>query len=157
MVAAGQLGPGRAVLAARCRAVHNVPRANPRHTWRSAQFRPVKPLLHGQGWLEWDVQDLPPQSSPSPGRPALTAFLHGIEVRAWVFALNQCADPDRARKALALGLEDFVGRARDLPLARWPGQFWASLLAQPALLTDAGAQPGLPGCRPVRARPCCCA
>lgn len=60
-----------------------------------------------------------------------------------MFALNQCADPDRARQALALGLEDFVGRARDLPLARWPAQFWTSLLAQPALLTKAGAQPGL--------------
>ena len=67
----------------------------------------------------------------SPHSLALNAFLHGIEPRAWVFALSQCGDPERANAAMASALHDFVLRAATMPLAKWPIQFWTSLLKQP--------------------------
>jgi len=76
-----------------------------------------------------------PASTP-PLSSALTAFLHGIEPRAWVFALSQCGDPERANAAMASALHDFVARARSLPLAQWPIQFWTSLLKQPLMLVE---------------------
>lgn len=71
-----------------------------------------------------------------PGSSALTAFLHGIEPRAWVFALSQSGDPDMADIALESAMEDFVGRAKPLPLADWPMQFWSSLMKQPVMLAE---------------------
>lgn len=83
---------------------------------------------------------MPPAHPDVPGAPralpatALTAFLHGIEPRAWVFALCQGGDAARADQALAAAEREFVARADGLPLADWPLQFWAALLRQPGLL-----------------------
>lgn len=83
---------------------------------------------------------MPSDAPVTPGAPralpisALTAFLHGIEARAWVFALCQGGEPQRADQALAGAEREFVARAGSLPLARWPLQFWAALLRQPGLL-----------------------
>ena len=79
----------------------------------------------------------PDASNPS-RRPALVAFLRGIELRGWVFAWNQCGDEARAEHALASAFHDFLGQAQDLPLASWPIHFWTSLLAQAPLMTPAG-------------------
>ena len=81
---------------------------------------------------------MPNTNSPVsvPGSSALTAFLHGIEPRAWVFALSQCGDPDLADLALESSMEDFTAKARSLPLAEWPMQFWASLVKQPLMLSE---------------------
>ena len=65
---------------------------------------------------------------------ALTAFLHGIEARAWVFALCQGGDARRADQVLSAAEREFVAAAVELPLAEWPLQFWATLLRQPGLL-----------------------
>ncbi len=89
---------------------------------------------------------MPPAVSVTPGVPralpnsALTAFLHGIEARAWVFALCQAGDPRRADETLALAEFEFIESAPELPLAEWPLHFWATLLRQPGLLAplDAG-------------------
>ena len=83
---------------------------------------------------------MPPAAAVSPGAPralptsALTAFLHGIEARAWVFALCQGGDAARADATLAAAEREFIADAAALPLAAWPLQFWASLLRQPGLL-----------------------
>src|SRR4249919_473554 len=90
---------------------------------------------------------MPPQATSSPGAPrplpdsALTAFLHGIEARAWVFALCQGGDPGRADQSLAAAEREFIAEAVALPLAAWPLRFWATLLRQPGLL--APLDPGL--------------
>ena len=81
----------------------------------------------------------PAESAPSgahraPSPAALTAFLHGIEPRAWVFGLCQAGDPHRADEALAGAERDFLADAATHPLAEWPMRFWAALLRQPALL-----------------------
>jgi DNA-directed RNA polymerase specialized sigma24 family protein len=89
---------------------------------------------------------MPPAVSATPGVPralpnsALTAFLHGIEARAWVFALCQGGDPARADATLASAEHEFIQTAPGLPLAEWPLHFWATLLRQPGLLAplDAG-------------------
>jgi hypothetical protein len=65
---------------------------------------------------------------------ALTAFLHGIEARAWVFALCQGGDARRADQVLSAAEREFIVAAAGLPLSEWPLQFWAALLRQPALL-----------------------
>ena len=72
-------------------------------------------------------------------RPALVAFLRGIELRAWVFAWNQCGDEAKAEHALASAFHDFLRDAAELPLAAWPIHFWSSLLAQTPLMTPPGA------------------
>lgn len=78
---------------------------------------------------------------PPPGRPeALEPFLHGIEPRAWAFALFQSGDPERARLALAGALRHFVARSRELPLADWPLQFWTSVAGQPRLVSARGLE-----------------
>jgi len=71
----------------------------------------------------------------------LTAFLHGIEARAWVFALCQGGDAARADSTLASAEREFIAGAAGRPLAEWPLRFWASLLRQPGLL--APLDPGL--------------
>jgi DNA-directed RNA polymerase specialized sigma24 family protein len=83
---------------------------------------------------------MPPEVPESPGAPralpnsALTAFLHGIEARAWVFALCQGGDAARADQTLAAAELQFIAQAPSLPLAQWPLQFWTVLLRQPGLL-----------------------
>jgi len=74
---------------------------------------------------------LPARSQPN---DALTAFLHGIEARAWVFALCQGGDALHADQSLAQAEREFIGQAPGLPLAQWPLQFWTALLRQPGLL-----------------------
>ena len=87
-------------------------------------------------------------SSPARG-PALIAFLRGIELRGWVFALRQCGNEVRAEHGLAAALRDFLREAPALPLAAWPIRFWSCLLRQPALMTPAEPDaPGLAGLAP---------
>ena len=82
--------------------------------------------------------------SPGPTRgPALIAFLRGIELRGWVFALRQCGQETRAEHGLAAALRDFLHEAPALPLSAWPIRFWGCLLRQPQLMTP--AVPGAPG------------
>lgn len=76
-------------------------------------------------------------STPPPGSSALVAFLEGIEPRAWIFALSQCGDPDRASLAFESALLGFASKARELPLQQWPLQFWTSLLNQPPMAAAA--------------------
>jgi hypothetical protein len=64
----------------------------------------------------------------------LTANLHGIEARAWVFALCQGGDAARADSTLAAAEREFMTSAAERPLSEWPLQFWAGLLRQPGLL-----------------------
>ena len=82
---------------------------------------------------------MPADASNPSRRPALVAFLRGIELRGWVFARNQCGDEARAEQALASAFHDFLVQAQALPLANWPIRFWASLLGQAPLMTPAGA------------------
>jgi len=83
---------------------------------------------------------MPPAVSVTPDAPralpssALTAFLHGIEARAWVFALCQGGDAARADSTLAAAEREFIATAAPRPLSEWPLRFWASLLRQPGLL-----------------------
>jgi hypothetical protein len=83
---------------------------------------------------------MPPAAPLPSGAPrafpvaALTAFLHGIEPRAWVFGLCQGGEPGRADEALAGAEREFAAEAGAHPLAEWPMRFWAALLRQPALL-----------------------
>jgi DNA-directed RNA polymerase specialized sigma24 family protein len=74
-------------------------------------------------------------SSPSlPAEAAITAFLHGIERRAWVFARAQCGDEVLAGQAVASAVDEFRRGCAGKPLASWPRDFWTLLLAQPLLL-----------------------
>lgn len=76
------------------------------------------------------------QPPASPKSSALNAFLQGIEPRAWVFAGSQCGSPECADRILEAGVRQFAGRARSLPLALWPIQFWNCLLAHPQMLAE---------------------
>lgn len=91
------------------------------------------------------------RSPPAPAAPspALVAFLRGIELRGWVFALRQAGSEAAAEQGLARALHAFLAEARGLPLAAWPIRFWFCLLRQPGLVRPAepGA-PGLPGLPP---------
>jgi DNA-directed RNA polymerase specialized sigma24 family protein len=69
-----------------------------------------------------------------PAEAAITAFLRGIERRAWVFARAQCGDEDLAVQAVAAALAEFRRSCVEKPLASWPRDFWTVLLAQPVLL-----------------------
>ena len=89
---------------------------------------------------------MPPAVRSTPAAPrvlpnnALTAFLHGIEARAWVFALCQGGDAGRADTILAAAEREFIASAADRPLSEWPLQFWAALLRQPGLLAPLHAE-----------------
>lgn len=86
----------------------------------------------------------PSQTAPAAAHwQALIAFLHGIEPRAWVFALNQAGEPVSARAGFESGLRDFVARSQSLRLAQWPMQFWSSLLRQPPLLAESSREDAL--------------
>lgn len=75
--------------------------------------------------------------------PALSAFLRGIERRAFVFAEVLCGDADRAEAALGEAMRGFRPVSAGTPLAGWPAAFWALLLAQPALSDGASPEPEL--------------
>jgi hypothetical protein len=86
-----------------------------------------------------------PGPAPVSPRPpaALAAFLRGIELRGWVFALRQAGSEAAAEQGLAQALHAFLAEARGLPLAAWPIRFWACLLRQPGLVGP--AEPGAVG------------
>jgi hypothetical protein len=82
-------------------------------------------------------------STPPANAASLTAFIHGIEARAWVFALRQCGDADLATAVFDAAVHDFLVSAPTLTLPRWPLQFWTHLLRQPQMLAEAIAGRGL--------------
>ncbi|MFC3550639.1 hypothetical protein ACFOLC_06370 [Lysobacter cavernae] len=74
--------------------------------------------------------------SPSPAAaapPALSAFLRGVERRGAVLAELQAGDAVAGDAALAEAMRQFRTEAETVPMAQWPGRFWAGLLAQPQL------------------------
>jgi hypothetical protein len=71
--------------------------------------------------------------TPTPPSPALSAFLRGIERRAFVFAQVQCGDDDVAEAALGRAMRGFKATSLTSPLATWPAGFWALLMAQAVL------------------------
>jgi hypothetical protein len=73
-------------------------------------------------------------SSSQPSEAAITAFLHGLERRAWVFAHGQCGDEALAEQAVGSAIRQFRWDCAGKPLATWPRDFWTMLLAQPVLL-----------------------
>jgi hypothetical protein len=79
------------------------------------------------------VQPSPPLSAPTPPSSALSAFLRGIERRAFVFAQVQCGQDLAAEQALARAMQSFRQLSEISPLSAWPAGFWALLLAQPEL------------------------
>lgn len=114
--------------------MHNVSRRNPRGAWRSKLFPTVNRGDHPPRWLEWAVTSTPPlPSAPAPVSSALSAFLRGIERRAFVFAEVQCGDADQAEAALARAMRAFRGVSAVSPLSAWPAGFWALLMAQAEL------------------------
>lgn len=95
------------------------------------------------GWLEWGVISASPKHpSPTPS-PALSAFLRGIERRAFVFADLQCGDPGRALAAVEHAMRAFAPISATTPLSGWPAGFWSLLLAQPLLAGGEGGAPEL--------------
>lgn len=77
--------------------------------------------------------------------PALSAFLRGIERRAFVFAEVQCGDAGQAEAAVGQAMRVFAPLSVETPLAGWPAAFWAVLLAQPGLSDGASPEPELAG------------
>lgn len=84
----------------------------------------------------------PKHPSPTPS-PALSAFLRGIERRAFVFADLQCGDPGRALAAVEHAMRAFAPVSAVTPLSGWPAGFWSLLLAQPTLAGGEGGAPEL--------------
>lgn len=76
---------------------------------------------------------MPLPSTPAPVSPALSAFLRGIERRAYVFAQVQCGSDDEAEAALGRAMRAFAGVSAQSPLSAWPASFWALLMAQAEL------------------------
>lgn len=81
------------------------------------------------------MPDSPPPSAPAVSS-ALSAFLRGIERRAYVFAHVQCGREDDAEAALGRTIHAFQSLSTMSPLSSWPAGFWALLLAQPELSGD---------------------
>ena len=65
--------------------------------------------------------------------PALSAFLRGIERRAFVFVELQCGDDEAAEAALGRAMRAFRGLSAVSPLSAWPAGFWSLLMAQAEL------------------------
>lgn len=65
--------------------------------------------------------------------PALSAFLRGIERRAFVFVELQCGDDQAAEAALGRAMRAFRGLSAASPLSAWPAGFWSLLMAQAEL------------------------
>ena len=70
---------------------------------------------------------------------ALSAFLRGVERRAFIYLWLQGGDPVAAERALAAAIRAFPGPAARMPMAEWPDRFWKLLLALP--LDPAGGWP----------------
>jgi hypothetical protein len=80
------------------------------------------------------VTSTPPlPAAPAPVSSALSAFLRGIERRAFVFAEVQCGDAGQAEAAVARAMRAFRGVSAVSPLSAWPAGFWALLMAQAEL------------------------
>lgn len=75
----------------------------------------------------------PPSPTPTPPSPALSAFLRGIERRAFVFARVQSGSDDVAEAALGRAMRAFKAMSATSPLSGWPAGFWTLLLAQAEL------------------------
>ena len=82
----------------------------------------------------------PPASAPS---SATSAFLRGIERRAYVFAHVQCGGERDAEAALGRTIHAFRTLAAVSPLSSWPAGFWSLLLAQEELSRGTGGAPEL--------------
>ncbi len=88
----------------------------------------------------------PPTSpQPLPPSPALSAFLRGIERRAFVFAQVQCGADEVAEAALGRAMRAFKLASVSSPLAAWPAGFWALLMAQAELSAGHSEVPELRG------------
>jgi hypothetical protein len=83
---------------------------------------------------------LPASATPLPS-PALSAFLRGIERRAFVFAQVQCGQDGAAQAALGRAMRAFRNDSAITPLSAWPAAFWTRLLAQEEL---SGGQSDIP-------------
>lgn len=84
-----------------------------------------------------------PNSAPTPVPSALSAFLRGIERRAYVFAQAQCGSEKDAEAALGRTIHAFQTLSTLSPLSAWPAGFWSLLLAQPELSAGEGGVPEL--------------
>lgn len=126
--------------------MHNVSRQNPRGAWLSTIFPTVNRDVVGAGWLEWGVNSAPlTPATPAPPSPALSAFLRGIERRAFVFAQVQCGSDEVAEAALGRAMRAFKAASLNSPLATWPAGFWALLMAQAELSQGQSEVPELRG------------
>ncbi|HEY2347207.1 MAG TPA: hypothetical protein VGH80_15250 [Xanthomonadaceae bacterium] len=83
-------------------------------------------------------------SSPSRTETELMAFVRGIEQRGLVLAQTQCANAGRARAATMACKAEFHECAADLAPEEWPGLYWRTLLAQPALRAAIARDPRNP-------------
>jgi len=81
-------------------------------------------------------------ASPTPS-PALSAFLRGIERRAFVFAQVQSGDDDEALALVGRAMRAFRSVSTVTPLSGWPAGFWALLLAQGGLAAGEAPEPEL--------------
>ncbi|KFN46698.1 sigma factor-like helix-turn-helix DNA-binding protein [Arenimonas metalli] len=75
----------------------------------------------------------PTPASPAPASSALSAFLRGIERRAFVFVQVQCGRDEVAQAALGRAMRAFREVSAHSPLSAWPAAFWALLVAQAEL------------------------
>ncbi|HEX4854114.1 sigma factor-like helix-turn-helix DNA-binding protein [Arenimonas sp.] len=75
----------------------------------------------------------PTPASPAPVSSALSAFLRGIERRAFVFVQVQCGRDEVAQAALGRAMRAFREVSAHSPLSAWPAAFWALLVAQAEL------------------------
>lgn len=88
--------------------------------------------------------------NPAPPSPALSAFLRGIERRAFVFAQVQCGADAVAEAALGRAMRSFKAASTTIPLSTWPAAFWALLVAQEEL---SGGQSDVPELRALSSGP----
>ena len=88
---------------------------------------------------------MPDSQTPSAPVPssATSAFLRGIERRAYVFAHVQCGGEREAEIALERTIHAFRTLATVSPLSSWPAGFWSLLLAQEGLSGGVGGVPEL--------------
>ncbi|KFL37498.1 DUF3106 domain-containing protein [Arenimonas donghaensis] len=81
-------------------------------------------------------------ASPTPS-PALSAFLRGIERRAFVFAQVQSGNDDESLALVGRAMRAFRSVSTVTPLSGWPAGFWALLLAQGGLAAGEAPEPEL--------------
>lgn len=78
---------------------------------------------------------------PAPAPAAMSAFLRGVERRAWLFVELHRGDVATLPDALQGAFAAYATQAARCPVATWPRLFWSALLAAPVLRDDAA------GCR----------